>query len=66
MTPVVLQRKRRLANKKKAKLSQTRADAAEYARLFAQRQKEARQSSLSEIAKRRSSRRSSRKAAAAK
>ena len=66
VTPVVLQRKRRLANKKKAKLSQTRADAAEYARLFAQRQKEARQSRLSEIAKRRSSRRSSRKAAAAK
>ena len=34
MTPVVLQRKRRLANKKKAKLAQTRADAAEYARLL--------------------------------
>lgn len=64
VTPLTLQRKRALAAGKKAKLVQTRADAAEYARLFAQRQREARQSRLSEIAKRRSSRRSSRRAAA--
>ena len=66
ITPLTLQRKRRLAKLKKDKLAASRSDAAEYARLFALRQKEARQSRLSEIAKRRSSRRSSRKAAATK
>jgi|EP00945_MAST-04E_sp_MAST-4E-sp1_P001316 small subunit ribosomal protein S6e len=65
VTPLTLQRKRALAAGKKKKLAQSRADAADYARLFAQRQREARQSRLSEIAKRRSSRRSSRRAAAA-
>ena len=62
ITPVVLQRKRA---RKAAKLSQrdkVRAEAAEYKRVYDQRRKEAAVKRKSEIAKRRSSRRSSRKA----
>ena len=62
ITPVVLQRKRA---RKAAKLSQrdkVRAEAAEYKRIYDQRRKEAAVQRKSEIAKRRSSRRSSRKA----
>jgi len=62
ITPVVLQRKR---SRKAAKLSQrdkVRAEAAEYKRIYDQRRKEAAAVRKSEIAKRRSSRRSSRKA----
>ena len=62
ITPVVLQRKR---SRKAAKLSQrdkVRAEAAEYKRVYDQRRQEAAAKRRSEISKRRSSRKSSRKA----
>jgi len=61
VTPVVLQRKRSRKSKKVQQREKVKNDAAEYQRLYNLRRKEARAARLSEIAKRRSSRRSSRK-----
>ena len=64
ITPVMLQRKRRrFAEKLKAR-EHAQREAAEYQRLFLKRQKEAREARQSSIAKRRSSRKSSKKVAA--
>ena len=62
ITPVVLQRKRRLKAQKLAQRDKVRADAAEYKRIYEARMAQRREARRSEIAKRRSSRKSSRKA----
>mmetsp|Transcript_12214 Transcript_12214/g.35392 ORF Transcript_12214/g.35392 Transcript_12214/m.35392 type:complete len:251 (+) Transcript_12214:28-780(+) len=65
VTPLTLQRKRRRMAIKKQKAQRSRTDAAEYAKLLAQRTKEAREKRQSIIAKRRASRTSSAAAATA-
>lgn len=62
VTPVTLQRKRRLQKNKIQSLENSKRDAAEYSRLLAQRVKEQKEARRSEISKRRSSRKASVKA----
>ena len=62
ITPVNLQRKRRLRAGKIAQRLKVQRETAEFKRLYAQRVKEQKERRASEVAKRRSSRRSSRKA----
>jgi small subunit ribosomal protein S6e len=62
ITPLTLQRKRHRASLKKAAQDKAKREAAEYTRLYAQRQKEQNEARRSLISKRRSSRKASRKA----
>ncbi|KAG5181628.1 ribosomal protein S6e-domain-containing protein [Tribonema minus] len=61
ITPAKLQRTRRRASLKKQAQVKSKADAAEYGRLYAQRMKEAKEARRSIISKRRSSRKASAK-----
>merc|ERR1712100_412745 len=62
VTPITLQRKRRRKALKVRAYTKAKKDVAEYARIYQQRVKEQKEKRASEIAKRRSSRRSAKKA----
>ena len=58
VTPLKLQRKRRLASQKKAQVVKVKREEAEYSKLYQQRMKEAKERRASEISKRKSLRKS--------